>query len=60
MQTVAVVVEHSRMNLHYSAALLNIATKYLSSVSTDGGEHCHLQLGKLQKQGHKSQINRQE
>lgn len=44
------------MNLHSSAALLNIATEDLLSADAGVGEHCHLQLGKLQKQRHKSQI----
>lgn len=44
------------MNLHSSVALLNIATEDLLSAGAGVGEHCHLQLGKLQKQGHKSQI----
>lgn len=45
------------MNLHSSfVALLNIATEDLVSAGAGVGEHCHLQLGKQQEQGHKSQI----
>lgn len=44
------------MNLHSGAALLNIATEELLSAGAGVGEHCHLQLGKQQKQGHKPQI----
>lgn len=44
------------MNLHSGTALLNIATDDLLSAGAGVGEHCHLQLGKQQKQGHKSQI----
>lgn len=44
------------MNSQQSTALLNIATKYLLSVSARVGEHCHLQF----VPGHKPQIKRWE
>lgn len=56
MQTVNCCDEHSRMNLHSGVALLNIVTEDLLSAGAGVGEHCHLQLGKQQKQGHKSPI----
>lgn len=56
MQTVTVVMEHSRVNLHSGTALLNIATEESLSAGAGVGEHCHLQPGRQQKQGHKSQI----
>lgn len=56
MQTVTVVMEHSRVNLHSGTALLNIATEESLSAGAGVGEHCHLQPERQQKQGHKSQI----